>query len=149
MKAWTEKEFDQMGWHDNHVHAFLIREGQNGSGDLVLDIDYILEWNCPTDQKHYQFLVAPATLTFESMSELKLQLDYATPTAGICPFSIDGIFREHKQYPNGYTLFSWRIPINWPTGEISFIASGYNQVLRADPVWSQEMYLVPQQRASM
>lgn len=149
MKTWTEKDFNEMGWHDNHVHGLLIREGEHGTGDLVLDIDYILEWNCPSNQKRYEFLVAPATLTFISMSDLKLQLDYVASSAGICPFSIDGIVRESKQYPNGYSSYAWHIPVNWPSGEITFIASGFNQVLRAEPIWTNEMYLDSGQRVSI
>jgi len=41
---WSESQFAEMSWHDNHVHALRVVEGAHGAGDLVLDIDYILEW---------------------------------------------------------------------------------------------------------
>src|SRR5205807_5681820 len=40
--TWDESHFDQMSWHDSHVHGVHIREGNHGCGDLELDIDYIL-----------------------------------------------------------------------------------------------------------
>jgi hypothetical protein len=30
--------------HDNHVHAVRLAEGEDGAGDLELDIDHIPEW---------------------------------------------------------------------------------------------------------
>lgn len=36
-----------MSWHDVHVHGFRLDEfdENNRSADLVLDIDYILQWH--------------------------------------------------------------------------------------------------------
>jgi hypothetical protein len=149
MKTWTDQDFESMGWHDNHVHAFAIREGEHGTGELILDLDYILEWTCPTGENRYQFLMSPATLTFIGMTDLKMTLDYTKVSAGTCPFSVDGIERSLKSYESGYSSYAWRIPINWPNGELSFVASGYKQVLRAEPVWSNEMYLNEQERVPM
>ena len=33
---WTEADFEVLGWHDNHVHGFSIREGEYGAGFLTL-----------------------------------------------------------------------------------------------------------------
>ena len=41
---WTEAHLSEMSWHDNHVHSVRIVEGEHGSGQLILDIGYILEW---------------------------------------------------------------------------------------------------------
>lgn len=41
--TWTDRQFAEMSWHDNHVHGLQIVRGAHGSGELVLDIDYIEE----------------------------------------------------------------------------------------------------------
>ncbi len=38
---WADGDFDQMPWHDNAVHGIRIIEGQHGSGELALDLDYM------------------------------------------------------------------------------------------------------------
>jgi hypothetical protein len=49
-----------MMWHHNSVHAFRVVEGKDGAGELVLDIDHIVEWI--ESEKGYKFRVAPADL---------------------------------------------------------------------------------------
>ena len=61
--SWTDSDFDKLSWHDNHVHAFALREGPDGSGDLTLDIDFIVEL-LPPLEGILQYLIAPATLAF-------------------------------------------------------------------------------------
>src|SRR5688572_29359612 len=105
-------------------------EGEHGTGELVLDLDFIVEWLKPNPTL-FRYLIAPATLTFRRVCDLNLSVDYAS--CGMGPFSIDGIERQAKVYPNGYSTFSWRIPINYPRGEVTFIADGFMQVLRSEP----------------
>ena len=145
MRTWTEKDFDQLGWHDNYIHSLSIREGEYGSGDLILDIDFILEWYCPPGQI-CEFLISPATLTFHSVTDLQLHIDYAGSSAATSPMSIDGIEREVRVYPNGHSTNSWKIPINWPAGHITFLASGFMQALRGTPIKTTEQCLKPSQR---
>ena len=138
-------DFDAYSWHDNHVHAFRIREGAHGTGEHVLDLDYILEW-LSVPEGPFRFRVAPATLTFHGVVALRLSLDYAILSAGMTPFSIQGIEREVHLYDNGLSSFRWRIPINWPEGEITFIASGFTQVLRAAPLEYPDACITPAAR---
>ena len=47
--VWSDADFEQMGWHDATVWAvaFLAtdpRETLDSSGELALDIDYIVQW---------------------------------------------------------------------------------------------------------
>ena len=44
VQTWSDSQFSEMSWHDNHVHALRIVEDVHGAGQLVLDLDYILEW---------------------------------------------------------------------------------------------------------
>ena len=43
-QTWTDQQFNQMSWHDNHVHGFRLVAGTDGSGELILELDHIVEW---------------------------------------------------------------------------------------------------------
>lgn len=62
---WTDADFDAMGWHDNAVHAIALEPASDDPGSLLLDIDYIVEWE-PSAVPHglLSFWVCPATLIF-------------------------------------------------------------------------------------
>lgn len=130
---WTTADFERMSWHDVHVHGFRFAEEQEalGSIDLVLDIDYILQWHLIDDA--YVFDVAPATLRFHAVFGLKILLDYAVPSAGMCPFSIDAIRREEVAYSDGSISYRWSIDVNWPDGRLEFLSPGFTQTLDAEP----------------
>jgi hypothetical protein len=44
---WTSDDYEMLSWHDVHVHGFRLEnfKQDNGSADLVLDIDYVLKWD--------------------------------------------------------------------------------------------------------
>jgi len=130
-----------MSWHDVHIHGFrfVSFNDEEGTADLVLDIDYILEWKQDGDA----FLVAPAALRFKDVFGLKLSLDYASPSAGMCPFSIDSVSRELMEFPNGYTSYQWFIKVNWPYGEVQFQSRGFTQSLTGAPVLNSDQWLAP------
>jgi hypothetical protein len=136
---WTERDFDDLSWHDNSVHALRILEGDHGTGRLILDIDYILEW-IRDGQGGFAFSIAPASLTFVSVFALKMTIDYAAATAAVTPFQIDGIERRVERRQHGDTLV-WRIPINWPGGEISFEAVGFVLELTGPAIISNQQQL--------
>ena len=141
---WTTDYFDAMSWHDVHVHGLRMDafNDQNGSADLVLDIDYILKWEKAEDT--IRFTVCRADLRFHDVFALKLTLDYAAPTAGMCPFSISGIEREVL---TGRKSYAWRLPVNWPTGSLEFQAPGFTQVLTGKPrVQLGQQALAPEHR---
>lgn len=144
-RLWTDDEFERMSWHDNHVHALRILEGRYGSGRLLLDVDYILEWHC--DAEEHRFLVQPVTLTFFDVSALRLTLDYASPSAALAPFSIDAIERRLEERER-YTARLWTILISWPPGEITFEAAGYEQRAIGRAVPSREQCLRPDERVT-
>jgi hypothetical protein len=138
-EVWTDADFDRMSWHDNHVHGLSIRAGEYGAGELTLDLDYILEWRC-TPHGSCDFRVAPATLTFHETTDLKIEIDYASLTAALTPFSISEITRKSSTGAGGRHS-RWSIAINWPQGSISFAANGFTQVLRGDAVVTSEQWL--------
>jgi hypothetical protein len=147
--------FDPLSWHDCHVWGIALRAGDAESGDwtsdLVLDIDYIVEWICAADGGA-RFRVAPATLVFHGATDLRVAVEQETQGAQVAlhPWSIDRIERasvaEQKVYLDR-PYYRWRIALNWPRGgEIEFGAWGFTQALRAEPVVSGRQLLTRLQR---
>jgi hypothetical protein len=103
---WTTEDFDSLAWHDVHVHGLRLTSfnESHGSADLVLDIDYIMKWE--SSGNGFQFTLCPAELVFHGVFGLKVELDYATPTAGMCPFSIHAIEREPLAFPRWQQVIS-------------------------------------------
>ena len=140
---WSDAQFEKMSWHDNYVHGMRFVAGQHGAGELVLDIDYIVEWIQASSG--FQFKIVPATLRFREVTNLRVEVDYAGMTAAIGPFSIDGIRRTSEQR-DGYVAQCWSIPLNFPGGEISFEAAGYDQVAWGRAVVSEMQVLQASER---
>jgi hypothetical protein len=134
---WTDADFESLSWHDNHVHGLGLREGEYG-GQLVLDLDYISEWRCGAD-KTCRFMLAPAELTFENVTDLEIGIDSRGIAMG--PLSIGEIRREATEHTNQFGRCWWRIALNSPKGDIAFQASGFVQELRAAPVESSRQFL--------
>jgi NAD-dependent oxidoreductase involved in siderophore biosynthesis len=129
LTTWTVEHFEELSWHDCPVHGLAIEPAEYGSGELVLDLDFIVAWLPPVDN-HLNFRVAPATLTFHRISDLTISLNYAAVQAGIVPFSLESIERLPHTYPSGSSAFRWRLLVDWPAGEISFVGPGFTQRLR-------------------
>lgn len=143
--------FEKFNWHDNAIHGFRIVEGADGcSGELILDIDFIVEWLLPESPNNaFMFRVAPADLTFHDVTNLVISIDYASSTAAFQPMAIHEIHREIVTYPNGYSSFAWKIAINWPRNStISFHSNGFTQVMRKPPLTSDVQHLSPAERNS-
>ena len=146
---WRTEDFESLSWHDVHVHGFRFASfsEEEGSTELVLDIDFILKWE--DSAPDIQFTICPAELTFHGVFGLKFEIDYAATSAGMCPFSIEGIQREPLESPNGFKLFRWRLPINWPRGLVEFEAPAFTQTLVGKPiVKTGSQSLSPAERAS-
>jgi len=139
----TEDSADDVAhsWHDDLIYGLQIAAADPDAGlwrsDLVLDIDHIVEWVCGTEGK-VQFRVAPATLTFHYVTDLRLCADFGEndPPVTLNELSIDHVAKEHARPPGrSGDYFRWRIALNLPRGgEIAFGASGYSLTLRAEPV---------------
>src|SRR5258706_4353418 len=129
---WTTDDFDAMSWHDVHVHGFRFDKFKedNGSADLVLDVDYILKWDKSGDT--FLFTICRPDLRFHDVFGLKFTLDYATPTSGMCPFSLSGIEREVAKLPNGYQSYKWRLANKLAQKARQFQWAGFNPMLTRD-----------------
>src|SRR5262249_11194595 len=74
----TEADFEQMSWHDCHIWRIEFRVGEpeddDWTSDLVLGLDFILEWLCGVDGSA-TFKIAPATLVFHGVTDPKIAID--------------------------------------------------------------------------
>lgn len=145
-RLWHTEDFESLSWHDVHIHGFQLDSftPDEGIADLIFDIDYILK--CENINNALVFTVCRATLRFHKVFGMKFVLDYATPTAGMCPFSIDSIERYPLSYPIGFNLFHWSIKINWPQGHIEFDSPGFTQTLIGTPIVQSSQSLSSKQR---
>ena len=134
---------DSQSWHDNAIYGARLDVGDSSRGDwhsdLVLDLDHIVEWLCGSGGR-VQFRVAPATLTFHDVTDLRIAVDcgHSGNQIALHAWSIDAITRQpiaDQRVCLDRPYYRWRIALNMPTGgEMSFGASGFTQFLRAAPV---------------
>lgn len=150
--TYTQDAFDRLSWHDCHVWRLELRSGdperQDWTADLVLDLDYIVEWICQTDGT-CRFRVAPATLAFHQAGDLRIGIDWRLPgqPAWLHELSIDSIVREPAPSPN---FHHWTIRLNWLRGGlIAFTASGFTQVLHSEGLLTDRQKLTPSERAGL
>jgi hypothetical protein len=130
-QIWSEADFDSMSWHDLHIYACAFLEQD---GEFALDVDYILEWIDPQPPDvHYRFWVAPATLVFENVYDLKmdigpwqLELSLETMTRS------DPKSARSAQFIAKNTEWLWRLDAH--EGEITFRSVGYRLFVRSAPV---------------
>jgi hypothetical protein len=152
----SELDFDRLSWHDNILYGVRFDVGDSSQGDwhsdLVLDIDYIVEWICGLAGRA-QFRVAPATLTFHNVTDLRIAVDCGESGCQMAmnELSIGRIVREpvldEKRFPDR-PYYRWRIELNLPQGgEITFGASGFTQTQHAEPVLLDQPRLPAADRA--
>lgn len=116
-KVWTDKDFDQMGWHDNHIYQISVAE------DLALDIDYIFQWNKPVlEGLPFTFWIAPSTLVFKKIQNLAFNLD----TAFHDTIEIQDIEREILENGTLWTIITQQ-------GDFQFMSEGFQQFIRQEP----------------
>ena len=127
-------------FHDNHIYGFTIEEGECGAGNLIFEIDHIVEW-LELDDGKIGFRVAPATLTFLDVTNLDVRISYRESTAAMQPMSIHGITSTSEKTNVGSIDMQWVIELNWPTGEFCFSSSGYKLKLLSDPVKTNAQFL--------
>jgi hypothetical protein len=145
----SDADFDRLSWHDCHLWAIAFDVGEpdedDWTSDLVLDIDFIVEWLCPSSDK-FAFRVAPARLAFQGVTDPRFAIEWARTgfQGALHPVSIDSITRERVQDQKVYLdrpYYSWRIALNWPAGEITFGAVSFTQTLLTEPVVVERQHL--------
>ena len=138
----TDADFAELSWHDCHIWGLELRAGEPDEGDwtsdLVLRLDYIVEWLCSLDGGA-EFRVAPAELVFHGVTDPRISIDQESGAqVALHLLSIDRIEREPIREQRVFLdrpYYRWRVALNWPAGsEIRFGAVGFTQTLLAEPV---------------
>lgn len=153
----SETDFERVSWHDNTLYGLSVLLGDITHGDwrsdLVFDIDYIVEWVCEPDQR-CRFRVAPATLTFHHVTDLKMAINWGDSGYQTALYEVSIAQIKRSLIPNqkiclDRPYYRWTIQANAPKhGTIIFGASGFTQILRAEPLFLDEQKLPPSQRTS-
>jgi len=121
-RIWTDIDFDDMGWHDNHIYKIRMAE------DLEMDIDYILQWNKPDiEGLPFTFWIAPATLIFKRVKDLIFDFN----TGLNDPFEIEEIERTEIENKSKWTIICRQ-------ADIQFTCDGYEQFIRQEPFFEFE-----------
>ena len=129
-RIWTQADFRVMGWHDCPIYAVQFAD------DILLDIDYILEWVVDEKAKCYRFWVAPAAIQFSSPRNLQIsvQADF-----------VNGLeIADIKQTRVGTGMYDYQIQTQ--EGDIRFTAKGFKQHIRKTPVLVKSQCLTDAQR---
>ncbi len=125
-EIWTEKDFCRMCWHDLRVWSMLA---ETDTYEYLVDIDYIFKWVEPKEnQTHFSFFVAPVTMVFENVYDVRVNLE--SPQGFI---EIAELHMENPELtPNGkFTTHTYRFECQ--EGEISLKATGYKMYVRQQP----------------
>lgn len=127
---WTQDDFRAMSWHDCHIYAIQFAE------DILLDIDYILEWVVDDKAKCYRFWVAPATIQFSSPRSLQISVEVDF---------VNGLeIADIKRTRVGKGMHHYQIQTQ--EGEIRFTSEGFRQRIRKAPVLVKSQCLADAQR---
>jgi hypothetical protein len=130
--AWSEADFDKMGWHDARIYA--VQFGKN----ISFDIDYIFEWVKSDADDFFSFVVAPATLVFLEPTNIVLNVDFRFGQQ----LEIEEIQRHVAD--NGIT--EWCIETH--QGEIIITANSFQQVIRRQPTLQTGQQVIPEERGN-
>lgn len=131
---WSEADFENMGWHDSRIYALAFSPD---TYELLLDIDYIFKWVSPEPgETYFQFWVAPATLVFQNVHEVKFDI---STTTGL---EIDGITRQEPRAPHNAAYIEhdveWAWTIDCQQGDIRLWSVGYKQYIRSSPQFGKQ-----------
>ena len=127
---WTEEDFDQMGWHDVHIHAIAF---STESHELLFDIDYIFAWVNPEAPKmHFTFWMAPCTLIFANVHSFTAEIGWGLG------LEVSQVEREEAGRPKNADHIKrekeWKWTFECQEGSFSFHAVGYRQITRNRPI---------------
>lgn len=137
-----DSEFDPWTWHDCEIHGIKFVLGDisedDWTSDLVLDIDAIIEWvQCEPPL----FRVAPATLTFHDVTDFGLNLpgknsgfQVVSNRPSILEAKRELVTEKKAHFDSPYYAWTFRVSCTSAEGSIKFGASGFEQVLRAEPI---------------
>ena len=145
---WTQDDFAVMGWHDANIYGMVIEKGEElWQGNLIFDIDYIFEWVHPVPpQKYFSFWVAPCTLIFKEVFDLKMDVDYRGNTLDLLEISGLTLVSKHEKAA-GAVIYEWQLELQ--NGDIRFKSLGFEQIVRKAPIYTNGQVLSLEERGGI
>ena len=139
---WTDADFDRMGWHDSAVHALAIEPAPPYPGRLLVDLDYIVEWVCPTPPASaFSFWSCPATLVFDQAWDLAGDIN-------LQGFSFElSLNALERCGPDEHDAFEWTLLGH--EFSLTLRAPGFTQYLRRPPIHSPHQRLSVEERGGI
>ena len=127
---WTDADYDEMVWHDVHIHGIAFRPDLF---EVYFDIDHIFAWVDPEPPSpYYTFWLAPCTWVFSNVYDFKADAEWAYGLA------IIEVSREHIGKPRNAGHIGrereWRWTLSCEFGDLSFVSVGFQQFVRQEPV---------------
>jgi hypothetical protein len=143
--VWSDADFGQMGWHDATIHALGFRDAGEHEVELLLDLDSIARW-VKSDSGWYSFLVAPATLVFDNVHNVRGTLALDGEHLNLHVNDIERL--EHESEGAGEPGF-WRWKLDGHDFTLSFSATGFRQYFRARPMATHRQALLDDERGGV
>ena len=137
---WTQDDYEQMGWHDCSIYGLsFLPIDENGTTHLVLDIDYIFKWINPIKPgQPFSFWVAPCTLVFKDAFSLMMNIDRRGGTTDMLEVADLYLVDKTEQETNEW-IYEWKIDLQ--EGYITFKSSGFDQIVRHKPIFTDDQVL--------
>jgi len=147
-KIWTQDDFDIMGWHDANIYGMIIEKGEEQwQANLIFDIDYIFEWVHPVHpQKYFSFWIAPCTLIFKEVYELRIDIDQQGNSLELFDFHNISLLSKNE-LENDIIVYEWLLELH--IGEIQFKSLGFEQIVRMVPIYTNGQVLSLEERGGI
>jgi hypothetical protein len=138
--VWSDADFDEMGWHDVQIHGIAF---YSESWELAFDIDYLFKWELNQETNAYSFWIAPCTLVFEGVGDLKMD---ARPQYVPSPEIAE--IKQQSDTSSNCKRYIYKIDLH-DHGVISLSASGFHQYTRRKPVLAGNQSLSVESRGGI
>lgn len=138
---WTIGDFELMGWHDSIIYGLsLISNFDAKESELMLDIDYIFQWNNPEPPTtHYTFWVAPCTLVFKNVLNIQFGMETGSMLSPEMEISDINRLEEINRGEAFPRATKWQVELQ--NGDLFFEADGFEQYVRRLPIYSESQRL--------
>jgi len=138
---WSTADFESMGWHDSVIYGLsLTSDFDTKESELMLDIDYIFQWNSPeTPTTHYTFWVAPCTLVFENVLNIHFKMETSLMLSPEMEISDINRLEEIDRGEAFPRATKWQVELQ--DGDLFFEADGFEQYVRQLPSYSESQRL--------
>ena len=145
---WTQDDFEVMVWHDANIYGMIIeKDEEQWQANLIFDIDYIFKWVHPVPpQEYFLFWVAPCTLIFKEVYDVKIKIDYRGGAFDLLEISDLTLVSKHEQ-ETGVVIYEWQMGLQ--EGDIRFKSLGFDQIVRKAPVYTNSQVLILEERGGV